>query len=73
MKDTITLIGTEQFERSYRKTSDAAEKMNRAAASFEDSLFRQRQFMEAWLADFERIMNGAKAVPASVDWSNGLR
>lgn len=56
MSGYTTLLGAEDVSRAGRNMITAAEEMKRAAAALEDSLFRQRQFMDDWLCRLEAIL-----------------
>lgn len=60
MNDYVTLVGAEAVERAAREMSSAADAMQRAAGEFEASLYRQRSFMEDWLARFESAIKDAR-------------
>lgn len=58
MAEYIHLIGAEDVQRAGSAMREAAKYMQQAAASIEESLFRQRQFMEEWLSRFEGALKG---------------
>ncbi len=60
MSNYVTLLGTEDVSKAGHNMERAAADMNRAASSMEDSLHRQRLFMEQWLQDLERVLSGYK-------------
>ncbi len=56
MAEYITLLGAEDVRSAGSSIREAAESMKQAAASFDDSLFRHRRFLDDWLLRFEEIM-----------------
>ena len=56
MGEYITLLGADDVKSAGSRMAAAANEMQRAAASFEDTLFRHRQFMDDWLARLEFLM-----------------
>jgi RecA/RadA recombinase len=58
--DYVTLMGAEQVKNAAREMANAAERMNQAANQINESLLRQQQFMEQWLATFEQILTNNK-------------
>jgi len=56
MEKYITLLGTEDVQRAARNIQDAATDISNAVANFEDSLNRQRIFLDEWLGRLEDIM-----------------
>ena len=59
MGDYITLLGADDVKSAGLRMTAAANEMQRAAAAFEDTLFRHRQFMDDWLARLE-FLRGKK-------------
>lgn len=53
MNEYITLVGAEDVQRAGAALRSAAETMQRAASSIEDSLHRHRLFLDDWLERFE--------------------
>lgn len=51
--DAIHLIGANEVRSAGVSMRDAATDMNRAASSFENSLYAHRQYMEEWLTRLE--------------------
>lgn len=54
--DYVTLMGAEDVRCAANAIRSAAEDMRQTVGYFEDSLFRQRQFMDEWLERFREIM-----------------
>jgi hypothetical protein len=59
MGDYVTLLGAEQVQNAASYMRSAAEEMTRAATWMEESLQRQRNFMDDWLARFEQVLNAS--------------
>lgn len=57
MADYVVLLGAEAVQSAGNQMASAAQEMNRAAASIEESLDRHRRFLDDWL---ERIESMAK-------------
>lgn len=56
MNEYITLLGTEEVQKAGSSMKGAASQIQSAAGSFEDALFRHRQFMDDWLARLEYVL-----------------
>jgi hypothetical protein len=56
MAEYITLLGTEDVQKAGSSMRSAAEGMQSAASSLEDSLSRHRQFMDDWLMRLEEAI-----------------
>jgi hypothetical protein len=52
----ITLLGAEDVQRAGHTMSSAAQDMKMAASSLDDTLHRQRLFLDDWLMRFENII-----------------
>lgn len=52
MADYVTLMGAEDVARAGSAMRQAADDMNRAALSFDESLRRHQEFMDDWLFRF---------------------
>jgi len=57
MTENIYLIGAEDVRSAGNTIKSAAETMQRAAASIEDSLTRHRQFLDEKLGILEQILS----------------
>lgn len=60
MGEHIHLLGAEQVEKAGHNISSAADQMQRAASSMEDTLQRHQHFMSQWLIDLERVIQEIK-------------
>lgn len=60
MSEYIHLIGAEQVQSAGNAMRNAADEMKQVAISIEDSLFRQRVFLEDWLIRFQAALDGKK-------------
>jgi hypothetical protein len=49
----MTLLGAEQVQNAAGRMSDAADRMQRAASSIDESLARHERFLDDWLQRFE--------------------
>lgn len=49
----VTLMGAEQVQSAASRMSSAADQMQRAASSFDDTMARHQRFMDDWLQRFE--------------------
>ena len=56
MAEYITLLGAEDVRRAAHEMKSAAEGMGQAAMNIEDSLFRHRQWADAWLCRLEAAL-----------------
>ena len=56
MSEYIHLIGAEDVRTAGCTMQSAANDMNRAASNVEDSLERQRRFMDDWLMRLEEVV-----------------
>ncbi len=56
MVEYITLLGAEDVQRAGASMRNAAESMQSAAGSLEDSLLRHRLFMDDWLMRLEEAI-----------------
>ena len=56
MSEYMTLLGAEDVQKAGSAMRSAAESMQSAAGSFEDSLFHHRQFMDDWLIRLEEAI-----------------
>ncbi len=56
MSEYITLLGAENVQRAGHEMASAAAEMSRAAASFEESLYRQRIWLDEWLDRLALVM-----------------
>lgn len=56
MSEYIYLQGSEAVENAARSMSYSAEQMQRAAASFDNSLEAQRRYMDEWIGRFENAI-----------------
>ncbi len=54
------LLGAEDVKNAAHTMENAAADMNRAAGSLEDTLYRHRQFMQAWLDQLEAVLKEHK-------------
>ena len=52
----MTLMGAEQVQSAGRQMSSAADQMSRAAASIDETMHRQRLFMDDWLQRLEAAL-----------------
>ena len=59
MSGNIYLQGSETVHDAASIMSSAADRMQSAASSMDDSLTRQRQWMDEWLDRFENILKEA--------------
>ena len=59
MTEYIHLIGTEDVRAAGSRMQSAAQDMRSAAGSFEDTLHRQRMFLDDWLNRLENILQEA--------------
>ena len=56
MTEFIHLLGADNVQRAGSAMEEAADNMQRAAGSFEDPLFRHREFLDDWLLRLESIV-----------------
>ena len=56
MADYVTLLGAEQVSSAGSQMSRAADRMQSAASSIDQSLFQHQRFMDDWLQRFEAIL-----------------
>ena len=56
MAGNITLLGTEAVTRAGSSMQSAANDMQRAATSIEDSLYRHRMFLDDWILRLEETL-----------------
>ena len=63
MTDYVTLMGAEKVESAGYTMRSAAEQMQRAASSIDESLARHQRFLDDWLTRLEAALE--KAQPAS--------
>ena len=61
MAEYVTLMGAEQVQSAGIRMAHAAEEMQRAASSIDESLRRHQQFLYEWLQRLEAIMSEAKS------------
>lgn len=62
MSNYITLLGAEDVGRAGSTIASAAGTIRQAANSMEDSLYRQRLFMDEWLFRLEEVLkNGLES------------
>lgn len=52
----VTLLGAEKVQQAAGQMADAAHRMERAAASIENTLLRHQQFLDEWLARLEAAL-----------------
>lgn len=67
----VHLVGAEQVQNAAITMRSAAETMQLAASSIEESLWRQRLFLEQWLADFRDALQKREQPPGGVGWQQG--
>ena len=63
MTDYVTLMGVEKVESAGYTMRSAADQMQRAASSIDESLARHQRFLDDWLTRLEAALE--KAQPAS--------
>ena len=63
MTEYVHLIGAEDVLKAGASMREAAQEMQRAASSIEDTMFRHRQFLEDWAA---RLVTRLEAIDAAV-------
>ena len=59
MAGYVTLMGAEQVQSAGNRMLSAAEQMNRAASSIDESLHRHQQFLNDWLQQFATTLDEA--------------
>lgn len=59
MSEYITLLGAEEVASAARSMSSAADRMRDAASEFDSAMARHRDFLDDWLARFEKIVDSA--------------
>jgi IS30 family transposase len=52
----MTLLGAEQVQSAGQTMRSAAEQMQRAASTIDESLERHRRFLDDWLTRFSEVM-----------------
>lgn len=54
--ESISLMGSEEVQRAGYAIKSAAESMQQAASSIDESLRRHQMFMDDWLFRFEAVL-----------------